>query len=141
MEWFPDWRISLLSLAWLVAGVGTSVGLAIAGYRSLTPERHAVAWGWLAFVSGSEAWAWVRLQAASRCFTSYGQVALVVVVGAGIGALCAVLTFGLFRSRGWGGRPSSALAGLMAALLVCLFFRSVVVFWWSDLCFPRDYYP
>jgi hypothetical protein len=139
MAWLPDWRISLLSLAWLLTGVGISIGLATAGYRSSVSERHAAAWGWLAFVSGSQVWALRRLQLGSRCGMSYEDVALTILFGAALGGLCAAAAFVLVRARRWGGSRSTALAALLAALLTLVFFAKVVAFWLSDACFPRDF--
>jgi len=49
--------IAGLSLGWLGVGIVTSVGVGIAGYRSAARSRHALAWAWLGFVAGSEAYA------------------------------------------------------------------------------------
>jgi hypothetical protein len=141
MNLSPDWRISTLSLAWLLAGVFTSVALAFVVRRSPAPARHAATWAWLAFVSGSEAWAWSRLRSASRCYMSYADVTLIVGVGAGLGLACGASSFWLVRSRGWGTRRSSTLAAVSAAVLVGAFFCSVLAFWFSDPCSPRDYWP
>lgn len=130
-----DWRLALPTLGWLVAALTTAVALAV-GFRSRAPERHALAWGWLAFVISSQAVAWWGMHGNARCSMSYTRVWLIALVGSVLGSVCAVSTFWLVRARRWGGPRTTMLAALASALLASLFVGSVVWFWASDSCSP-----
>jgi hypothetical protein len=136
MAFLSDWRLALPTLGWLVVALVTAVALAVAGHRSRAPERHAIAWAWLVFVSSSQAIAWWGMHGNARCSMSYSRVWLIMLVGAVLGSVCAVSTFWWVRARRWGGPRTTLLAALASTLLATLFVGSVVWFWASDSCSP-----
>jgi hypothetical protein len=129
-----------LSLGWLATGVVTSAGLGVAGYRSTARSRHALAWAWLAFVIGSEAYACRAMHAAPRCSMSSAHVESTLLIGSGVGLACAFVAFRLVRVRAWGGPRTTALASLTSGLLVAAFFYAVFRFYGSSLCLPEELY-
>ena len=130
-----------LSFGWLGTGLVTSAGLGIAGYRSQARSRHALAWAWLAFVAGSEAYAYRAMRSALRCSMSYGEVESILLIGTGIGLVCALGAFWLVRVRAWGRPRTTALASLASGLLVMLFFYAVFAFYATSLCLPDGPFP
>jgi len=137
MAFLYEWRLSLLSGGWLVAAWTMAFVLIVFAARSQAPYRHAFAWGWLAFVMSSQAFAWWGMHGNARCFMSYTRVWLIALTASLLGSACAVATFWAVRVRSWGGPRETLLAALLSALWATLFVGSVVAYWASDSCSPR----
>jgi hypothetical protein len=134
----PNWVLIELATLGLVLGFVASFALAVAVRRLRTPDSHAAAFAWFAFVIVSEAVALLQLRHASRCGTSYEDVARILALAAVAGLPAAWLVHRTSRRRRWSFPRLAVAASALAFVSTLVFVGYITFFYVNAWCLPAN---
>jgi hypothetical protein len=133
----PNWVLIEIATLGLVLSFIGSLALAVVVRRFQTPG-HAAAFAWFAFVIVSEAVALLQLRHASRCGTSYQDMARILALAAAAGLPAAWLVHRTSSRRRWSYPRLAVAASALAFVSTLVFVGYIAFFYVNAWCLPAN---